>query len=863
MEIKSVAFGILTPDEIRARSVLNVRSSLGKRTREGKGEGGVCDARLKRRFGHVEFAHPVPNGALLRRREQSRLIKALNSICIRCGRAFTTPKRTCEAPTGAQVEEGASGPRSDAAYDPADPRPPCGEAGWFWWQLLDGMYLRVAFDAKEAAHAPVVTPGYARTLLGRALLPGIPLGSAANWFWEAFPVAPMELRGAPLRKGCKTDDWTTHLRAIVRDALALEAEPPILSMYVHADGQMTYAAGDLVRSRSLEVWDTLCLHVARFQDSGAGVKSERKYGSAKDSVATRFTGPKAKFARLRGTCMSKRQDWFARLVCVCAPLAGFHLHDVGIPAWVASKLRLNEGDWVIVHRYPTLHLNSALGHRVRIFPDSMGDVLRIHMGVTNGYNADFDGDCMEVFAPQSEGARREVYERMRVDLHILDPQGVPVVTFSQNALMGAHLLMEAGDWDWLPLGLERPTEHAAGQASAAYLLNGAGQLTAQAFRVLGAGPCADWFTEAHETFNRRAAQSGLSISLRQLREGAVSGAFPMAVRSGAKGNADNLRQVVERLGPQQDWRGEPVLGGDVPDSFVTGVQPAHHFLHLASTRGTLVDAAIHTGDIGYLNRCIAFALEGLVQLEDGRILDVTCERRELTGVGMPLGTGVPRMIGHLAAMAFSPLTQSNLRSFHNCGTAGIVKVGLPQLLQLLKPSQALIQLLERDRDISGQRELLRCGLHAVTEKMGVRVADEYVRLLVARMTWDGRIKGLTYHQIGAEFGPLKQAAFERPIQTLLDAAVTGASDPCSGATEAILFSRRFHIGYPSSMLSGPAIATPGQGEAVAFLESLWGPAAGGVKSFSEGVSNSPRDGADEEYRPESPSYRPTSPGPGM
>ena len=139
--------------------------------------------------------------------------------------------------------------------------------------------------------------------------------------------------------------------------------------------------------------------------------------------------------------------------------------------------------------------------------------------------------------------------------------------------------------------------------------------------------------------------------------------------------------------------------------------------------------------------------------------------------------------------------------------------------------------------------------------MGVQLPSAYLWLLVRRMTWDGEVRAVSYHRIGKEFGPLKRASFEQPLQTLLQAAQKGEVDACTGPTEACIFSRRFD---PTDQDQ--------QGEAE---RSLWGdlstvPAA--AASHSGVVGSSPRC---EEYCPESPSYvpmspsyRPTSPEPG-
>lgn len=50
---------------------------------------------------------------------------------------------------------------------------------------------------------------------------------------------------------------------------------------------------------------------------------------------------------------------------------------------------LENGDYVLFNRQPTLHRMSMMGHRVRILPYN---TFRLNLSVCTPYNADFDGD---------------------------------------------------------------------------------------------------------------------------------------------------------------------------------------------------------------------------------------------------------------------------------------------------------------------------------------------------------------------------------------------------------------------------------------------------------------------------------------
>lgn len=871
-QVRSVQWGLLTPDQIRARSVMAVESSLGKRTREGKGDGGVSDQRLTDRFGHINFTWPVPNAVFLKQ----HILRTLQAICVACGRPLRESTLTCEDKKG-------------AAYDPDDPRPRCGaQLEQPNWILYDGLYLRAVFSRPSQFR---ITPEYVDGLLTRAGHP--------NMMWRAFPVPPLSLRKRTYeaekeavkkakveKRKVAVEDLTVRLRAIVRSSqkLAAYAEEPELQMYLRGDRllyQWDLRAGPAGRypSDALAAYDLLCRDVYGYQDGRLVARSDSSYGNAKESIADRFRGPgakpKAKFGRLRGTILSKRQVWVARLVITILP-PEFEVWDVGVPSWVAAKLRLREGDWVIMNRTPSLHRASMLGHRVRIFPDSAGDVLRIHMAVTIGYNADFDGDEMHLYVPQSEEAKREAKELMGVPHHMLR-DGEAHVGFTQNVVMAAYLASQGGDScaSWLPpeLTLTDPqvvvvNGHLIAGRWTKELLNG--RLLPTVVQLLGEEEAARWLGRAYRVL--LAGMPPCSVTLRSLRETAAAlqlnagfgwaadhaqCGFHLAIESGAKGSGKNRTQVLVEIGQQQDWTGAPMPAGHINQGFLQGMEPFQQFLHLSAARSALIDTAVHTADTGTLQKQITSALEGLVMRPDGTIWDYSVAPiRQLEGAGLPAATGQWEMIGHHAAMAImAKLTQANLRSFHHAGTTSAVKLGVPMLRKFLRPNfdnDKFTRRLMREAkgQMEGVRALLVAGIQATLEGMGIRVPDPYLWLLVRRMTWDGVVRGVTWHRIGQEFGPLKRASFERPLESLLTGAVRGESDACTGPTEACIFSRRFD----------PTVDQQGE------LGSLWGDLSQVQADFShvmqkESAACEPYDPESPAYAPMSPSYRPTSPEP--
>ncbi|GMM55856.1 DNA-directed RNA polymerase I core subunit [Maudiozyma humilis] len=95
-------------------------------------------------------------------------------------------------------------------------------------------------------------------------------------------------------------------------------------------------------------------------------------------------------------------------------------------------------DIVIMNRQPTLHKASMMGHKVRVLPNEK--TLRLHYANTGAYNADFDGDEMNMHFPQNENARAEAFNLANTDSQYLTPtSGSPV-----RGLIQDHI--SAGVW---------------------------------------------------------------------------------------------------------------------------------------------------------------------------------------------------------------------------------------------------------------------------------------------------------------------------------------------------------------------------------------------------------------------------------
>ncbi|KAF9268176.1 beta and beta-prime subunits of DNA dependent RNA-polymerase [Marasmius fiardii PR-910] len=99
---------------------------------------------------------------------------------------------------------------------------------------------------------------------------------------------------------------------------------------------------------------------------------------------------------------------------------------------------LEDGDILILNRQPTLHKPSMMTHKARILHGEK--TIRMHYANCNSYNADFDGDEMNIHFPQNQVARAEAEILSNTDNQYLVPtSGNPL-----RGLIQDHVV--AGVW---------------------------------------------------------------------------------------------------------------------------------------------------------------------------------------------------------------------------------------------------------------------------------------------------------------------------------------------------------------------------------------------------------------------------------
>ena len=265
---------------------------------------------------------------------------------------------------------------------------------------------------------------------------------------------------------------------------------------IRANGNVKQALSEGSPAHILNDFEQLLqYHVATYMDNDiAGTpRALQKSGRPVKAIRARLKG---KEGRLRGNLMGKRVDFSARTVITGD--ANISLDQVGVPRSIARTLtypetvtpynihrlhqlvengpnehpgakyvirsdgtridlrhhkrasqitleygwkverHLIDGDYIIFNRQPSLHKESMMGHRVKVMPYS---TFRLNLSVTSPYNADFDGDEMNLHVPQTEETRAEVQNLCLVPLNIVSPQrNSPLMGIVQDTLAGAYKL---------------------------------------------------------------------------------------------------------------------------------------------------------------------------------------------------------------------------------------------------------------------------------------------------------------------------------------------------------------------------------------------------------------------------------------
>ncbi len=245
-----------------------------------------------------------------------------------------------------------------------------------------------------------------------------------------------------------------------------------------------------------DLWDLLQYHISTYFDNEVAQLPVARHRSGQP-LKTLTARIKSKEGRIRGNLAGKRTNFSARTVISPDPMIG--LDEVAVPYEVAMKLtvperitewnmehlrkfvekgpkeypganyitrpdgkrkkisdetreqlleemqpgfiverHLMDGDVAIFNRQPSLHRMSMMCHHVRVLPYK---TFRINPAVCAPYNADFDGDEMNLHIPQTEEAIAEAEILANVQNQLISPRfGLSIIGCIQDAIAGNYIL---------------------------------------------------------------------------------------------------------------------------------------------------------------------------------------------------------------------------------------------------------------------------------------------------------------------------------------------------------------------------------------------------------------------------------------
>ena len=312
-----------------------------------------------------------------------------------------------------------------------------------------------------------------------------------------FPVPPVairpSIRGGPRHTFTTEDMLTQKLADIVKHDNKFR-ELKAKEFMNNSDDNITSHSRQLVQ-----------YHIATYYDNESAMllPSTSSSNIPCKSITSRYKGGKE--ARIRGNLMGKRVNYSARTVITSDPSMG--TDELGVPITIAMTLtypeivtpynikeltklvrngpkrypganyvehdnermndlnlrnnidleygwivhrHLQDDDVVLLNRQPSLHKLSTMSHRIKVINDPNLLTFRLNVTATEPYNADFDGDEMNIMAPQSQEAKIELQMLADIKKNNISPStSAPIVSLKQDAVIGAYLFTQPDTMiDW-------------------------------------------------------------------------------------------------------------------------------------------------------------------------------------------------------------------------------------------------------------------------------------------------------------------------------------------------------------------------------------------------------------------------------
>lgn len=418
---------------------------------------------------------------------------------------------------------------------------------------------------------------------------------------------------------------------------------------------------------------------------------------------------------LRQTLMGWRVNSCARAVIAPDPLLA--PWEVGVPGPIAQTLGLKDGDSVVLNRQPSLHRGSMMGHVVRLRPHDF--CLSISPTVTPPYNADFDGDEMNLHTTNAQSSA-DARVLMGVENSLLGvSSGRPSVRLVQDACLATFLMYGRSGRQQSDDLLQACEAH--GQAGAAKRLH---EMQRNAHDYMAARG----FSVGVDDFLVKVPYQGADQSTLGRVAATIADHVPrdnrvrQMVDAGSKGGVMNLVQLFACVGYQSvagvgaQPPGKTNASSFVAHSFVEGLTEDEFWMHATASREGMIQTAVKTADAGYLMRRMVKSLEnisvqydGTVRTSCGSVVQFSYGSDGVDPVtarfARPRQIEPGEAVGILCAQAVGhKLTQLTLDTFHKAGIA--FRHGLMRVRALLDANTQ--QAVARDVDFPYMH--VRCSL---------------------------------------------------------------------------------------------------------------------------------------------------------
>lgn len=284
------------------------------------------------------------------------------------------------------------------------------------------------------------------------------------------------------------------------------------------------------------------------------------------------------------------------------------------------------GDIVLINRQPSLTYSSLLGFTVKIHPDKNIKSISINPIVTPFFNADFDGDEMNIF--YFPDITHEILEILHVS-----KQDIPIPI--QDTVTGLYILSRDRYTKCF-----HPSEPFLGKTIGEFLENLPEQITKQQVCEIIKRidmPKLQVLHEFQKISLRYLEYSGLTTSWRECSGiyqedyDDISNGLLSMIRSESKGNFMNLVQMGTRVGDQ--YIGNVLVENTLPyiysekttgcikSSYSKGLNPQEFFIHQMAAREGIINTGVSTASTGYLNRRTSKLMANITVLYNNTIGD--------------------------------------------------------------------------------------------------------------------------------------------------------------------------------------------------------------------------------------------------